>query len=141
VDVGAQLRDARVRAGLSQTQLARRAGVPVSTVGRIERGEMSPTVQMLNRLAAAMGLRSSVSFSDGLLELVRANAGEVERTCARHGARHPRVFGSVARRDDDAGSDIDLMVDRLEEVVIPFRRTDHDDQAFVGKVSELVSLT
>lgn len=31
----------------------------------------------------------------------------------RHGATNPRVFGSVARGDDDQDSDLDLLVDRL----------------------------
>jgi glyoxylase-like metal-dependent hydrolase (beta-lactamase superfamily II) len=32
-------------------------------------------------------------------------------------------------------------IDEVDPAGAPFRRTDHDDQAFVGKVSELVSLT
>lgn len=31
----------------------------------------------------------------------------------RYGATNPRVFGSVARGDDDQDSDLDLLVDRL----------------------------
>ena len=38
------LRMARRRAGLSQRELARRAGVPQPTVSRIERGQMSPSL-------------------------------------------------------------------------------------------------
>ncbi len=33
------------------------------------------------------------------------------RIAAKHGARNVRVFGSVARREDDEKSDIDLLVD------------------------------
>ena len=36
---------------------------------------------------------------------------EVRRIVAAHGLSNPRVFGSVARGQDVAGSDIDLMVD------------------------------
>lgn len=32
---------------------------------------------------------------------------------SRHGAVNPRIFGSVARGDDDEESDLDLLVDRL----------------------------
>ena len=33
------------------------------------------------------------------------------RIAAQHGARHVRVFGSVARGDDWADSDVDLLVE------------------------------
>ena len=111
MDVGRALQRARQNAGLSQRQLAQLADVPASTIGRIERGQVSPTVQMLERLAGAMGLQLSMVFASTLLELVRAHASEVERICSRHGARNPRVFGSAARHEDDVDSDLDLMVD------------------------------
>lgn len=53
---GAQaLASIRSRAGLSQRALARLAKVPPSTVSRIERGEVDPSVGMLIRLAEAAG--------------------------------------------------------------------------------------
>lgn len=36
---------------------------------------------------------------------------EIIQIAARHGARNVRLFGSVARGDDRAGSDVDLLVD------------------------------
>lgn len=36
---------------------------------------------------------------------------QILRIAAEHGARNLRVFGSVARRDDHADSDLDLLVD------------------------------
>jgi transcriptional regulator with XRE-family HTH domain len=53
--IGDLLSQSRARAGLSCRQLAARAGVTGSTVARIERGEMEPTVAMLDRLTAAAG--------------------------------------------------------------------------------------
>ena len=47
------LREARTRAGLSQRQLAKRAGTAQSVVARIERGQTSPTWDTLERLLAA----------------------------------------------------------------------------------------
>lgn len=35
---------------------------------------------------------------------------------ARHGARNVRVFGSVARHEDEPGSDLDLLVDTGPDV-------------------------
>ena len=45
------------------------------------------------------------------LETVRGRRGRVLDLAARHGARNVRVFGSVARGEADAGSDLDLLVD------------------------------
>lgn len=36
---------------------------------------------------------------------------EILRLCAAYGARNPRVFGSVARGEADARSDVDLLVE------------------------------
>jgi transcriptional regulator with XRE-family HTH domain len=50
------LRHWRERRGYSVRQLAERAGVGFVTVSRIENGHMSPTVTMLEKLAAALGI-------------------------------------------------------------------------------------
>lgn len=42
--------------------------------------------------------------------LLRARRDEVLAALARIGAKDPRVFGSVARGEDDPGSDLDLLV-------------------------------
>lgn len=47
---------ARRRAGFTQRELARKAGVPQPTVSRIERGVVSPTVDTLNKLVRACGM-------------------------------------------------------------------------------------
>jgi transcriptional regulator with XRE-family HTH domain len=57
--VGIVLREARVKAGLSQEALADRAGVDRTFVGRIENGKQSPTLDTLARMAQALGLRLS----------------------------------------------------------------------------------
>ncbi|WP_454860737.1 nucleotidyltransferase family protein [Promicromonospora soli] len=43
--------------------------------------------------------------------LLRDRRDQVVEVAARHGARNVRVFGSVARGEDTAESDIDLLVD------------------------------
>jgi len=55
------LRFARRRAGLSQTELARRAGVPPQVVNRIELAQRVPRVDTLDRLLAAVGASLTVS--------------------------------------------------------------------------------
>ena len=49
------LREARARAGLSQRELAKRAGTTQCTVARIELGQASPKGGTLRRLLAAAG--------------------------------------------------------------------------------------
>lgn len=50
---GMHIRDLRTRHGFSQEGLANEADVPISQVGRIERGEINPTLSTLNALAEA----------------------------------------------------------------------------------------
>jgi len=44
-------------------------------------------------------------------ELLRQKREEILQVCAKHGARNVRVFGSVARNEADAESDLDLLVE------------------------------
>jgi transcriptional regulator with XRE-family HTH domain len=55
MDGGALLRKTRLRLGLDQADLARRAGTTQTYVSRIERGVVSPSVRTLRRLMNAMG--------------------------------------------------------------------------------------
>jgi transcriptional regulator with XRE-family HTH domain len=52
----------RERHGLSQTQLAYRAASTQQGISRIERGLVSPSVEMLDRLAAACGEQLHLDF-------------------------------------------------------------------------------
>jgi transcriptional regulator with XRE-family HTH domain len=58
------VREARRRAGLTQAALAARAGVPKSTVGRIESGARTPSVELVEHLVRAAGLELTVSLSE-----------------------------------------------------------------------------
>ncbi|MGI8863809.1 MAG: helix-turn-helix domain-containing protein [Solirubrobacteraceae bacterium] len=55
MDAGSWLRGVRARHKLSQAALAYRAGTTQQALSRIEHGRVSPTVEMLARLAAAAG--------------------------------------------------------------------------------------
>ena len=46
-----------------------------------------------------------------LNNLLKSRREEILSIAARHGARNVRVFGSVARGEDDDKSDIDLLVE------------------------------
>lgn len=55
MDVGSLVRRRRKARGLSQAQLAHRAGTAQPTLSRIENGHESPTLERLVRLLHAMG--------------------------------------------------------------------------------------
>lgn len=57
IELGLQFRDARVAQGMSQRELAERAGVRQADISRIERGAGNPTEVTLQRLATALERR------------------------------------------------------------------------------------
>lgn len=59
------LGDARRRAGISQRELAERAGTSQATVSAYETGRKAPSVETLSRLLAAMGSRLAVEPAAG----------------------------------------------------------------------------
>ena len=56
-DVARALIDARVRAGLSQIQVAERMGTTQSVVARLESGRRPPSMRTVERFARAVGGR------------------------------------------------------------------------------------
>ncbi|HEV2361962.1 MAG TPA: helix-turn-helix domain-containing protein [Acidimicrobiales bacterium] len=122
---GAILKGARIRAGLSQVALAERAHVTQSVISSYERGAREPSLSTLARLIEATGFELQLDLRQvdaPVREVNRALSGEigrrlrrhrrsVVRIIERHGLKSPRVFGSVARGDEHAGSDVDLLVD------------------------------
>lgn len=62
---GALIRAARVRHGIDQRTLARRAGTTQAQVSRIERGANSPSIATLERLMAAMGEQLELTAKPG----------------------------------------------------------------------------
>jgi transcriptional regulator with XRE-family HTH domain len=57
--LGEELRKARLGAGLTQEELAFKADVSRNYISLLERGEKSPTVQLLLRLCKALGVKAS----------------------------------------------------------------------------------
>jgi transcriptional regulator with XRE-family HTH domain len=57
MDTAVSLRDARRRAGLTQAELALRAGTSQATISAYEHGRKEPSVETLSRLLAASGVR------------------------------------------------------------------------------------
>ena len=60
-----QLRSGRVGPGLTQAELSRRARISVAFLSMIERGERSPHIETLARIAAALEVRLADLFPPG----------------------------------------------------------------------------
>ena len=58
------VREARKRAGLTQAALAERAGVPQSTVSRIETGARVPSTDLVESLVRAAGFEVRVALGE-----------------------------------------------------------------------------
>jgi transcriptional regulator with XRE-family HTH domain len=54
--VGGRIREIREEQGISQRSLAKHSGLSANAISRIERGESSPTVSSLHRLATALSV-------------------------------------------------------------------------------------
>ncbi len=102
MSAAAQIRAAREAAGLSQAELAARAGTSQPAVSAYESGARRPAKLTVARLLAAAAPRPSIILArhrDTIIDLARRNK-----------AHNVRVFGSIARGQDTPDSDIDLLV-------------------------------
>ena len=61
-ELARSLIEARIGAGLTQTQLAKRMKTTQSVVARFESGHVHPSTKTLERIARATGTRLKISF-------------------------------------------------------------------------------
>src|SRR5690554_4819326 len=113
---GELVRDARLRAGLTQSRLGARARVAQSVVSAYESGSRKPSLETLGKLVEAAGFTLNISLmpttaASPLLDRVTLHREELKRELGKLGASNIRLFGSVARGDESEGSDVDLLVD------------------------------
>jgi len=117
MDAAALIKEARTRAQMTQAELAAAAGTSQPTIAAYESGTKSPSVKTFSRLIAASGsaveieLRTVIPSRGVLLADLQANAREIKLLAKKHHVSNVRVFGSAARGEDTAESDIDLLVD------------------------------
>lgn len=64
IKFGNKVRELRTALGLSQEELASRAGVHRTYIGMIERAEKNITLENIERVAKALNLKLSDFFSD-----------------------------------------------------------------------------
>ena len=107
---------------MTQAALAERIGISRSVISPYERGHREPSLPTLERLVAATGheLRIEIAASPHtekalplppMGQLLRRSRQSILRLATSRGAFNVRIFGSVARGNDGALSDEDLLVD------------------------------
>ena len=115
MDASALIREARQGAGLSQAALASRARTSQQTIASYESGLKQPGAGTLERIVRACGFELELAplpaASGSRRRLLDEHRATILRLARLHGARNVRVFGSVARDEDDDGGHIDLLVD------------------------------
>lgn len=127
VSAAAILREARMRARLSQTDLARRAGVAQSVISIYEADQREPGFRTLTKLIEATGHTLSLHLIPPTPDRLGLPDTRLGRRLRRHRravialaeharAHNLRVFGSVARAEDTDTSDLDLLVDLDDDV-------------------------
>lgn len=102
MDIRTRLKRARLAAGLTQREIAEQTGIPQSSIAAYESGGRAPSEDACRRILTTAGVRPSTLLARHRTELVDHLAGR--------GVNDVAVFGSVARTEDDVGSDIDLLV-------------------------------
>ncbi len=75
----------------------------------------------------------------GIAEIISDKRSAMLELAAQHGVYNVRVFGSVARGEAQADSDIDLLVDGLENAAWGGGRLLMDLQELLGRQVDLVS--
>lgn len=146
---GGLLRRARVSAGLSQAELAFRAGVAQSVISAYEAGRRQPSLPTLAKLIDAAGCDLVVDIQHQPPQLSRLS-GPVGRqvrrmrrnlvaVAAAHDVTNLRVFGSVARGEDRPDSDVDLLVDLPPDMgLLGLGRVQQELEAILGTRVDLV---
>lgn len=115
-DAAELLRGARLRAGLSQRQLAERAGVAQSVISMYESGRRQPSLPTLLALLRGAGFEIDLKLKEAsprisLRDRLHRQRSRVLAAADRHKVTIRGVFGSVARGDERPDSDVDLLLD------------------------------
>ena len=62
MDITRAILDARIRAGMTQIELAEKSGISQADISRLEKGTRNPSIALLKRLAEAMDSSLKIEF-------------------------------------------------------------------------------
>ena len=99
VIVGERIKEARLRAGLTQRQLAEKLGVPYQSIGQWERGVNMPRKKTVDKLADALNVSSEYLWGygsiDDLEDDARVQQDLIEEIEAGNIAALAKAYGST----------------------------------------------
>lgn len=110
-EFGAMVRQARRSRGLSQEALAELAAVGKRFVSDLERGKPTAELGKALKVSRALGITLAATPPEQDLDRLLAAVRSCRRELEKQGVRHVGVFGSTARRQNRANSDVDLLVE------------------------------
>ncbi len=120
MNIGGRIRTARRAAGLSQEEVARRAGLSLKGMGEIERGDIEdPHISSLTRIARALGVSVGTLLKEeepafaGTAEAPDTGRLEGERSEAappKDPQQWERIFASVRRRQREVEAEVEELV-------------------------------
>jgi predicted nucleotidyltransferase/DNA-binding XRE family transcriptional regulator len=136
LSAGALLRQTRKRAGLSQAELAVRAGITQSVISAYESGHRQPSIPALAALIDAAGYDLALGLRPRPARLRRLS-GPVGRRVRRH--RKDLVAAAAARGEDRPDSDVDLLADLPPGLsLFGLGRVEADLEAILGTRVDLI---
>lgn len=97
VQFGRRLKSLRIARGMKQRDLAFRAGVDLSYIGRLERGESTPGIDLVQSLADAL--------SASLVDLLPVSSTDAQPMLKEQAQKR---FDSIVRRAEEA--DLSMLV-------------------------------
>jgi transcriptional regulator with XRE-family HTH domain len=77
--VGERIRKLRQERGVSQEQLALKAGITPSYLGQVERGQKSPTIDSIDKVARALQVSLEELFTFEYAELVHVDPQIIDK--------------------------------------------------------------
>lgn len=118
-DVGVRLRELRLAAGLSQRELAKRAGVPNGQIAMVEGNKSSPSVASLRRILDGLSMTLADFFNEGSprneAKVFFSSNDFLDLTSHIHGAMDDRVGRVILRQVGDAHAhNLQILHERYE---------------------------
>lgn len=125
--IGARIRELRGGKGLTLEDLAVRADVSRAMLSRIERGESSPTAQLMNKVCGGLGITLSALFAEAAPPASPLSRRDAQPTWRDPATRYLR------REVSPAASPVDIV-----EVEFPPRRSVAFDNMHLANVEQQV---
>jgi predicted nucleotidyltransferase len=97
-------------------EVARRSGLSPSTVSRINSGKISPSFEVIEKISKAVGFQLELQQDNKKVDTPRLHfakdiLGRLRNELKTFGVKHVTIFGSTARGEDRADSDIDIYIE------------------------------